>query len=127
MKLSALPLLCDESIAAEVVERLRTEGFDAVVPDANACAGGDPAILAAAHRDHRVILTHDADFGTLAIHGGHPVYGIIYVRPGHINAKIVIRAIRTLFSQNPDVEPPFILVVDFDALHETVRIRYRSL
>jgi predicted nuclease of predicted toxin-antitoxin system len=32
------------------------------------------------------VLTRDGDFGTLAIHAGEPVTGIVYLRPGHISA-----------------------------------------
>jgi predicted nuclease of predicted toxin-antitoxin system len=36
--------------------------------------------LAIALEERRFILTHDSDFGTLAINEGVPCYGIIYLR-----------------------------------------------
>jgi predicted nuclease of predicted toxin-antitoxin system len=74
MKLSRLPLLCDEDIAAEVVNSLRSDGRDATVPNAVARRGGDTAILAQAVSEGRVVLTHDPDFGTLAILSGQEVF-----------------------------------------------------
>jgi len=40
---------------------------------------GDEAILAYAHRERRVVVTLDSDFGQLAIHRGLPHSGILRI------------------------------------------------
>ena len=42
----------------------------------------DREMLLRASADSRFMLTHDADFGKLAIQMGEPYYGIIHLRPG---------------------------------------------
>jgi hypothetical protein len=36
------------------------------------------------------VVTHDADFGTLAILQNEPLVGIVYLRPGHIDAQFTV-------------------------------------
>jgi hypothetical protein len=58
------------------------------------------------------VLTHDRDFGTLAIHAGEPYFGIVYLRPGHISAEFTWRTIAAIESTVESVEPPFIVVAE---------------
>ncbi len=68
MKLREFPLLTDQNIHADVVAFLRDEGFDVVdVQQAGLFNAEDAAILSWAVMQGRVIVTHDADFGMLAI------------------------------------------------------------
>ena len=81
------PLLADENINPEVVLGLRALGKDvATAVGEGLCGRTDVEVLRLAHTQGRVVLTHDSDFGTLAIHAGEPVTGIIYLRPGNITA-----------------------------------------
>ena len=79
MKITELPLLTDENIDPEVVVYLRSEGFDVVDVLESGWAGmDDEQILDIAHDQGRAVVTHDSDFGTLAIAAGKPFTGIIY-------------------------------------------------
>lgn len=62
------PLLTDENIDPDVVAGLRRLGFDVLdVVESGRAGVGDVELLRWAVSQGRVIVTHDADFGTLAI------------------------------------------------------------
>ncbi len=69
----------------------------------------DTEVLRQATETGRVVLTHDSDFGGLAL-GGAKFVGIIYLRPGHIRADFTIRTLEAIRDNAPEVTPPFILV-----------------
>ncbi|MCD0460399.1 DUF5615 family PIN-like protein, partial [Roseiconus lacunae] len=77
--------------------------------------------------ENRVVLTHDSDFGTLAIRQGHPVVGVFYVRPGHFPAERTIETLRSVLAMNVEVTPPFIVVAQRSGDDVTVRIRELTL
>ena len=68
MKLHDFPLLTDENVDPEVVARLRQLGFDVVdVIESGRQGTEDVELLRWACAQGRVVISHDADFGTLAI------------------------------------------------------------
>ena len=71
----------------------------------------DSAVMRAAVSEDRVIVTHDGDFGRLAIATGEPFVGIVLLRPGHLNAVFTIRALERLFAADLDLAAPFTIVV----------------
>ena len=111
MKLARFSLLTDENIDAAVVAFLRAKGFNVRdVKEDGLIGTEDQALPRLAVSENRVALTHDSDFGTLAVAAQKPYVGIVYLRPGHIKPEFTIGTLRTLFIQNPDVNPPFIVV-----------------
>jgi predicted nuclease of predicted toxin-antitoxin system len=74
----AYSLLADENIHPRVVSALRGQGKD-VVTAIELGLGGNPdtAVLARAVEDDRVIITHDSDFGLLALNAGTAFVGLI--------------------------------------------------
>jgi len=63
-----LPLLTDENIHPDVVHSTRAQGKDVrTVVDEGLRSSDDIVVLRHAHAMGRVVLTHDADFGKLAI------------------------------------------------------------
>jgi predicted nuclease of predicted toxin-antitoxin system len=86
MKLREFPLLTDENLDAEVVASLRQFGFDVLdVVEAGLQGSTDVDLLRLATAQGRVVITHDADFGTLAINQNEPLVGLVFLRPGHID------------------------------------------
>jgi predicted nuclease of predicted toxin-antitoxin system len=86
--------LTDENIHAEVVAHLRGRGLDVLDVRERGWQGrSDDELLEEAYREGRIVLTHDGDFGTLALLGRRPVVGIVRVRPGHIRAQMTIGAL----------------------------------
>ena len=79
--MNGLRLLADENIDPQVIAYLRDAGFDVIdVFDAGLRGRTDQHLLDLAYQQQRVVLTHDSDFGTLAIHQNRPLIGIIYLR-----------------------------------------------
>ncbi|MCP4416558.1 MAG: hypothetical protein GY805_08045 [Chloroflexi bacterium] len=111
MNLFEYPLLADENIHPEVVSYLREQGFD-LLSVVEAGFGGKPdvTVLQLAFETGRIILTHDSDFGTLALVQQEPIIGILYIRPGHIEALFTIDSLDAILDQTFEVEPPFIIV-----------------
>lgn len=122
MKLSQHSFLADENIHPNVTAYLRERGCDvATAAEISTPGAQDHQLLALAHDSGRIVLTHDSDFGRLAIADGQPFVGIIYLRPGHIRAEFTIRSLAHLFESDPDLRAPFLLV----AVQRSSRIKIR--
>jgi predicted nuclease of predicted toxin-antitoxin system len=120
-----LPLLADENIHPDVVRELKAQGRDIVTAIAEGLGGRpDADILRRAHAMGRVVLTHDSDFGRLAVQAGEPMTGVIYLRPGHVVAGFVIDMVAAIAALDAEVTPPFIVVADRRG--DAVRVRIRS-
>ncbi len=125
MNLLDWPLLADENRHPEVVADLRRRGARiSTVHDEGLTGRTDREVLRRAVEQGRVILTHDSDFGTLALREGEPSVGIVYLRPGHIQVSFVVELLEAVLGVNRDVEPPFIVVAERRA--GEVRLRVRS-
>jgi predicted nuclease of predicted toxin-antitoxin system len=72
--------LADECGAAPVVARLREAGYDVTYMAETAPAATDPEALARAHREDRLLLTEDKDFGELVFRRDWPVSGVVLLR-----------------------------------------------
>jgi predicted nuclease of predicted toxin-antitoxin system len=127
MKALEHPVLADQNIHPSVVEGLRVRAVDVVtLSEAGIDASApDVEILEACRATGRVVLTHDGDFGTLAVQQGVPVFGIVYLRPGHISPEFVLEMIDVLGRMEAEAAPPFIAVVVRRA--GSVRVRLRAL
>jgi len=115
-------LVADMDVAAPVVDFVRTQGVD--VLSAREEGWGDLTdrqILARAHAMARFVLTHDSDFGTLAVHRGEAITGILYLRPGGRPPAEVIADIEALMEAEIDWTPPVI------AVYRAGRLRLRKL
>lgn len=124
MTLTDFPLLTDENIDPEVVSYLRSRGFDVCDVVAEGWLGAsDQELLSRATAEGRIVLTHDSDFGTLAVLGGQPLVGVIYLRPGHIDAAFTIATIEAVLDSNPQLTPPFLLVARRHGTQVTIRVR----
>lgn len=127
MKWTDFPLLTDENVDPDVIAHLRQIGFEVGdVVESNLQGADDVDLLKLAVSQGRVIVTHDADFGTLAILKNEPLVGIVYLRPGHIDAKFTIESIDAVLQANPDLSAPFVLVVKRAGNNIKVRIRRLS-
>lgn len=121
-----MPLLADESVTPAVVAGLRESGADvSSVMERGLGGRSDLDVLRAARREDRVVLTHDRDFGTLAIRGGEAIVGVIYLRPGHTDAVRVLQQIDAVLALDIDAHPPFVLVAQRRG--DQVRVRLRQV
>jgi len=80
----------------------------------------DDELLEIAYQEKCWVLTHDADFGTLAIHEGKPYFGIIFLRVRNLQSHNVIRVCNGLLHHDMDFSQQSLVVV------EEVRIRIRQ-
>ena len=91
MKPLDFSLLADENIHPDVIDFLRRDGLDIEsVSEQRQFGLPDTQVLQQATEMGRVVLTHDSDFGGLALMGAQFI-GIIYVRPGRIRANFTIK------------------------------------
>ncbi len=126
MKLRGSRFLSDENIHADVVAFLRSEGCDVLdVKEEGLDGSDDLPLIRLSIAEARVVLTHDSDFGSLAIAAQEPIFGIVYLRPGHIHPQFTIGMARVLFDQELDPQPPFIIVAVRSG--SQVKIRLRAL
>ena len=70
-------ILLDTCVWGGALRPLAELGHDVIWAGAWPADPGDAAILAAAHSDHRILVTLDKDFGELAIVQGLPHSGIV--------------------------------------------------
>jgi predicted nuclease of predicted toxin-antitoxin system len=126
VKLRNLGLLCDENIDPQVVAKLRMDGADVLtVAEAGLAGAIDPEVLARAHSEGRVVLTHDVDFGMLAIARGQPHTGIVYLRTGGLRVSELVEVVDATMALDEDLALPFIAVVTLRSGGIRIRIRPR--
>ena len=126
MKLAAIPLLADENIDPQITAGAAAIGLDIMAAAVAGLIGySDLDVIRHATGLGRAVLTHDADFGKLAVQQGEPLVGIVYLRPGHVGPQPTIDTLQQLLAVDPDLTPPFLLVAKRTGSH--VRIRIRSL
>ncbi len=126
MKIAEFGLLTDENIDPAVVRFLRAAAFDvADVCEQHWQGRPDADLLASAFAEQRVVVTHDADFGRLAVLARQPLVGVVFLRPGHIDPQFTMDTIKSVLAGEFDLTPPFILVAK--RVHDTVAVRIRAL
>ena len=72
----------------------------------------DDFLLPKAFSEGRFILTHDADFGTLAIKEKKPYFGILFLRLRSPGAMNVIRTLEKLLTIQPVLLPGNLVVIN---------------
>ena len=120
MKALEFPLLADENINLNVISFLRKMELDVEsIAEQGQFGLKDIEVLKQATDAGRVVLTHDSDFGGLALMGEIFV-GIIYLRPDHVHTDFTIKTLEAIRDNLPDVTPPFILVAERTGLEKRV-------
>lgn len=120
MKPGRTKILTDENVSPRVVAFFRTRGFDVRdIKEMGSFGLSDREILALAHSEQRVVITHDADFGMLAINQAVPFTAIIYLRLKNHSPAAVINVIDKFLSTGFDVAIGMLIVIE----EERVRVR----
>ncbi len=121
MKLGEIKILTDENISPKVVVFLKEQKIDVLdTKEQNWYGKEDEELLEIAYQEKRFVLTHDSDFGTLAINEGKPYYGLIYLRLRNVAPSNIIKIYKKLLQLETPLFPQTILVV------EDTRIRIRN-
>ena len=112
MKALDFPLLADENVHSDVIAFLRKIGLNVdSVAEQGKFGLPDIQVLQQATESNRVVLTHDSDFGGMAVFGV-TFTGIIYLRPGHIRADFTIKTLQAIRDNAPAVTPPWLSGTD---------------
>jgi len=94
MDSSTLRFLADESCDFAVVRALRADGYDVFAVSEVTRRSDDSELIEQAHRENRVLLTEDKDFGWLVFVSHVESPGVILIRfPGNARQTLV-QAIR---------------------------------
>ena len=120
MRFHQLRLLADENVSPKVVAFLRSRGLDMLDVKEQGWQGrSDDELLEIAYRESRWILTHDTDFGALAIHEDKPFFGIVFLRIRDLKPHNVVRVCNQLLHHDMNFSKHALVVV------EETRIRIR--
>lgn len=112
MNISDFAILSDENIHPEVVAYLRNKGFDVLDVKEEGWQGKkDSDLIAISHEQGRVVITHDGDFGLLAVMTRVPFTGIIYIRPGDIKPLRIINQLERFIEAKINLKPQFMIVI----------------
>jgi predicted nuclease of predicted toxin-antitoxin system len=112
MKLTKIKILADENVSPKVVAYLRNIGLDILdVKEQRWFGKADADLLQIAFAEQRFVLTHDSDFGDLAMNEGKPCYGILYLRVKNLKPIHVIHVCQRLFEKDFEMVPGTILVI----------------
>jgi predicted nuclease of predicted toxin-antitoxin system len=114
-------LLADENLPGPVVAGLRERGHDVFWIKESMPGAGDPAILALAQLEGRVLVTADTDFGALAFRSGLPAQcGVVLIRLDWTDPDSDNRAVVAALASRDDWSGIFAVV-------ESDRVRVRPL
>lgn len=121
MKIRDLKFLTDENISPRVVSFFRQKGFDVIdVKEERWHGTEDKRLMEMAYKAKQFIITHDVDFGTLAINEGVSFYGIIYLRLKNVKVSNVITVLEKLLMLDTGLQEGALIVV------EDTRVRMRT-
>ncbi|MFM7137559.1 MAG: DUF5615 family PIN-like protein [Planctomycetota bacterium] len=96
--------LADEDFPGIAVRWLREAGHDVMWARTHMPGGADAALLAAAQRDSRVVLTCDKDFGELAFHWGLPAScGVVLFRFTASSPEIFLQRFKDLMEAETEI------------------------
>lgn len=84
----------------------------------------DVEVVGPAFTEQRIAPTHDRDLGERAIARREAFTGIVDARLGHVDAAFAIGSLDAPFAEDPDVEIPFIVVVQRDGAHVRIGVRH---
>jgi len=106
-----LRFLADESCDRAVVRVLRAEGYDVLAVSEVAQRSDDRELIEQAHREKRILLTEDKDFGWLVFVSRAESAGVILLRfPGDARQTMARAVQRLVQEQGEQLEGVFVVV-----------------
>jgi len=114
--------LLDESTEYRLAAFLKDQGHDvtAIAHDyPHALSDGE--VLALAHREERILITNDRDFGDLIFHARLPHSGVIFFRLPAATVETKIAQLEHILIKYADQLQHFLVVTD-----KSVRVRRTS-
>lgn len=112
MRLGALRFLTDENVSPRLVTFLRAQGHDVQDVKEEGWQGKhDAFLLRRAWATQRVVISHDREFGKLAIARQEPCYGVIYLRLRDQRAPNAIAVMRQFLKRRVTIQPGSLIVI----------------
>ena len=111
--MTSLPLrfLADESCDFAVVRALRADGHDVLAVSEVMNRSDDQELIEQAHREQRILLTEDKDFGWLVYVSHADSAGVILIRfPGNARQSLVQAVRRVVEEQGEGLFRAFVVV-----------------
>lgn len=106
-----MTFLADECCDADLVERLRRDGYDLTYVVESMRGASDTAVLERAQTEGRLLLTEDKDFGELVYRLRRSVPGIILLRFDAPHRELKYPHLRTLLERRPlQLEDAFVVL-----------------
>jgi len=103
--------LADESCDFAVVTALRSAGHDVSAVVEISPRAKDPAVLALARSEARVLVTEDKDFGSLAYAGGHETAGVVLIRfPGDARSGLGEAVVTVVTELGERIKGAFVVI-----------------
>jgi len=113
--------LADENVSRHVVEILRAAGHEVMAVSAATPGADDTAVLAAADREGRILITEDRDFGELVVRQRLGVRGLILLELDRLSNAMEAALVTSVATAHGDKLAGNLLVI------EPVRVRVRPL
>ncbi|MBM3130873.1 MAG: hypothetical protein FJ009_19875 [Chloroflexi bacterium] len=111
MATPALRFLADESCDFAVGRALRAVGYDVLAVSEVMRRSDDRALIDQAHREKRILLTEDKDFGWLVFVSHADSAGVILIRfPGNARQSLAESIKRTVSEQGQQLSGAFVVV-----------------
>lgn len=112
MRLSTLRFLTDENVSPRLVAFLRGQGHDVQDVKEEGWQGKDDTfLLRRAWATRRVVISHDRDFGKLAIVKQEPCHGVMYLRLRDQRAANAIAVMRQFLKRRIATQPGSLVVI----------------
>ncbi len=113
--------LADENVSRLVVEHLRTAGHDVTRIGELGLGASDDAVIAAAWREDRILITEDRDFGEMVIRQQMSVPGLVLLELDRLSNVAEAERVTEIVSANAERLPGNLMVI------EPGRVRVRPL
>lgn len=108
---ATLRFLADESCDFAIVRSLRDVGHDVVAVSEYTQRSRDDELMAQAHREKRILLTEDKDFGWLVFVSHADTSGVILFRfPGNVRQSMAQAAAELAREQGTALHGAFVVV-----------------
>jgi predicted nuclease of predicted toxin-antitoxin system len=107
-------LCANENIPEDCIVKLRQNGHDVLWIRESASGSPDIDVLARAHRENRLLITFDKDFGQLVFqHGAKASHGVILFRISQPSSEIIAERVLVALTSRQDWTGHFSVVDDF--------------
>ena len=108
---AALRFLADESCDFGVVKALRIEGYEVVALTEFTSRTVDSEVVAQAHREKRILLTEDKDFGQLVFASQVDSAGVILIRyPGNARKSLQKAIVKLVREKGNEIRNAFVVM-----------------